>query len=328
MVEYCTMSIWGTFWNRVWVLVNTLKHGAIVWRTPMGWHEVARVLQSPCWWTPSFSWDHCNCHPCWSITQSTGNIVLENSFEWCSPCFILSSIHIAPPLHSRLVCKVVWIIGHAEVVGTSSSVAKPASSSPSCIHQLSSIDIWAASFSPPCVDHPSIPWARWTCCSLLSSLSLRPTRTRQPISPIPSISPSQYLNIRKGACIYSILCGCTPLFPVQSFNWRRTMKWAMTIPLTKKSVAMLEQLGGVPLAVPHQRWSTGAERIVSWTGAGDSGGTWPNQILCGVGVGFSVPTNFTVVSGRRHSWSSERCSALICLQRVADELKTGKCLCL
>ena len=79
-----------------------------------------------------------------------------NRMDWPSPCLILSSIHRAKPLHSWLVCNVVWIIWNAEVVGTSSSVAVPASSSPSCIHQLSSSDIWTAGFSPPCVDHSTI----------------------------------------------------------------------------------------------------------------------------------------------------------------------------
>ena len=214
VVEKCTINIWGTPWNRVWVLVNTLKHvmiANIVWVSFVGWHEVARVLQSPCWWTPSFSWDHCDCHPCWSITHSTGNIVVVNSCEWFMVCQILSSIHRAKPLHSRLVCKVVWIIRHAEVVGTSSSASKPASSSPSCIHQLCSSDIWAAGFSPPCVDYPTIPWARWTCYPLLSPLSLRSTRTRHTISPIPSIPPSQHLNVGKGTCVDIIPCGCTSL---------------------------------------------------------------------------------------------------------------------
>ena len=140
---------------------------------------------------------------------------LEWSYPW-SPCLILSSIHIAGSLHSRLVCKVVWIIWHAEVVGTSSSVPPPASSSPSCIHQISSSDIWAAGFSPPCVHHPTVPWTRRTCYSLLSFLSLRPTRTRQTISPIPSISPSQHLNMREGAGVDSIPCGCAPRWPVPS----------------------------------------------------------------------------------------------------------------
>ena len=36
-----------------------------------------------------------------------------------------------------------------------------------------------------------------------------------------------------------------------------------TIDKKKVYTAMLEQLGEVPLAVPHQRWSTGTERIVS-----------------------------------------------------------------
>ena len=36
-----------------------------------------------------------------------------------------------------------------------------------------------------------------------------------------------------------------------------------TIDKKKVYTAMLEHLGEVPLAVPHQRWSTGAERIVS-----------------------------------------------------------------
>ena len=30
MVEQCTINAWSTSWNRVWVLVNTLKHGTIV----------------------------------------------------------------------------------------------------------------------------------------------------------------------------------------------------------------------------------------------------------------------------------------------------------
>ena len=194
MVEYCTIHTCSTPWNRVWVLVDTHKHGTIVrvtWNSSGVWHEVARVLQSPCWWALSFSWDHCDCHPCWNIAHGTGGIVVVKSSKWSSsPWFVLSSIHWAEPLHSRCVCKVVWIIGHAEVVGTSSHVAIPASSSPSCIHQFSSSDIWAAGFSPPYVDHPTIPWARGTCYSLLSSLSLRSAGTRHPISPIPSIPSS------------------------------------------------------------------------------------------------------------------------------------------
>ena len=147
-----------------------------------------------------------------------------NRMDWPSPYFILSSIHRAEPLHSRCVSKVVWIIGHAEVVGTSSSVAVPASSSPSFIHQLCSSDIWAAGFPSPCVDHSTIPRTRRTCYSLFSSLSLRSTGTRQTISSIPSIPPSQHLNVGERACVDSILCGCTPLWPVQSSSWRETMK--------------------------------------------------------------------------------------------------------
>ena len=216
MVKQCTIIIWSTSWNRVWVLVNTLKHGTIVnvtWISFVVWHEVARVLQSPCWWTPSFSWDHCDCHPCWSIADSTGNIVFLNSWEWSSWLWlILSSIHRAPPLHPRLVCKVVWIIGHAEVVSTSSSVAPPASSSPSCIHELCSSDIWAAGFSPPYVDYPSIPWARWTCYSLISPLSSRSMRTRHTISPIlPSLPRSTSMYGRELVLtpflVGALLCG-------------------------------------------------------------------------------------------------------------------------
>ena len=140
-----------------------------------------------------------------------------NSSKWSlCPWLILSSIHRAVTLHSRLEFKVVWITGHAEIVGTSSNVAKPASSSPSCIHKLSSSGIWAGHFPPPCVDHPTILWTGRTCYSLLSPLSLWPTRTRHPISPIPSIPPSQHLNVREGACVDTISCGCTPMWPVQS----------------------------------------------------------------------------------------------------------------
>ena len=92
-LQQCTINIWGTPWNRVWVLVNTLKHGTIVniaWVSFVGWHEVARVLQSPCWWTASFSWDYCDFHPCWSIAHSTGNIVVMNSFEWSCSWLILN----------------------------------------------------------------------------------------------------------------------------------------------------------------------------------------------------------------------------------------------
>ena len=133
-------------------------------------------------------------------------------------------------LHSRLVCKVVWIIEHAEVVGTSSSVAPPASSSPSCIHQLSSSDIWAAVFSPLRIDHPSISCTRRTCYSLLSPPSLRPTRTRQTVSSIPSIPLLQHLNVGEGACIDIIPCRCIPLWSVQNSilqgdNWDSVLQY-------------------------------------------------------------------------------------------------------
>jgi len=187
----------------------------------VGWHEVARVLQSPCWRTPSFSWDHCNCHPCWSITHSTGNIVGMNSWEWSSHCPILNSIHIVVPLNSRLVAEIVWIIRHAEVVCCSSLLLKVWSTSPPCIYQCGARDTWAAVFSPPCVHHPTIPWTRGTCYSLLSFLSLRTTGTSYTISSIPSISPSQYLNVRERACVDIISCGCTPLWPVLSSSWKQ-----------------------------------------------------------------------------------------------------------
>ena len=54
---------------------------SLTWNSFVSRHEVARVLQSPCWWTPSFSWDHCDCHLCWSIAHGTGNIVVVNRVD-------------------------------------------------------------------------------------------------------------------------------------------------------------------------------------------------------------------------------------------------------
>ena len=218
MVKQSTISTRSTTWHWVWVFVNTLIHGARAAIPPCLWHEVARVLQSPCWWTLSFSWDHCDCHPCWSIAHSTGNIVVENSSQWCSSCFVLCSIHIVPALNSRLVAEIVWIIRHAEVVDCSSLISIPWSTSPSCIHQCGACDIWTAIFPPPCVDHSSIPWSRRTCYPLVSSLSLWSTGTRHPISSISSISSSQHLNVGEGACVHTVpstLSSSTPLGPVQ-----------------------------------------------------------------------------------------------------------------
>ena len=180
MVKQSTISTWSTTWYWVWVLVNTLIHGAMT--ITIVWHEIARVLQSPCWWTLSFSWDHCDCHPCWSIAHSTGDIVLINSREWSSSCLIPCSIHIVVPLNSRCVAEIVWIIWHAEVVGCSSLMCVVCSTNPSCIHQSGAWDIWTTAFPPPCVDHSTISWSRGTCYSLLSLLSLWSTRTRHPIS--------------------------------------------------------------------------------------------------------------------------------------------------
>ena len=66
----------------------------------------ARVLQSPCRWTMSFSWDHCDCHPRWSIAHSTGSIVFVNSWEWPTVWLILHSIHIAVTLNSGLIAEI------------------------------------------------------------------------------------------------------------------------------------------------------------------------------------------------------------------------------
>ena len=66
MVEQGTIGTGSTPWYWVWVLVNTHIHGTVTPRS-WCWHEVARVLQRPCQWTLSFSWDHCDCHPRWSI---------------------------------------------------------------------------------------------------------------------------------------------------------------------------------------------------------------------------------------------------------------------
>ena len=109
MVKQSTVSTWSATWYWVWVCVNAFIHGAMM-VTYKFWHEVARVLQSPCWWTLSFSWDHCDCHCCWSIAHSTGDIVLGNTFKWSSPWLILYSIHIIVPLNSRCVAEIVWII--------------------------------------------------------------------------------------------------------------------------------------------------------------------------------------------------------------------------
>ena len=230
MEEYCRISTSSTSWYWVWVLINTLVHGTIVVVVKYCcWHEVARVLQSPSRWTAGFSWDHHDCHPRWSIAHSTGSIVVMKSWEWSRStvtCLVLHSIHIAVTLNSRLIAEVVWIIRHAEVVGCSSPMRVIRSTSPPCIHQLSSWDIWTASFPPPCVDYSTTPWASRTLRAGYSShpsLSLWPTGTRHPISSIPSISPSQYLNVGKGTIVetaHSVPCGCTPLWPVQSSSWK------------------------------------------------------------------------------------------------------------
>ena len=171
MVKHSTISIRNTTWHWVWVLVNTLVHSTlVVIPEPCFWHEVAGVLQSPCWWTPGFSWNHGDCHPCWSIAYSTGYIVIVNSWEWCScECLILCSIHVAVSLDSRLVAEIVWIIRHAEVVGCSSLMCIPCSTNPPCIHQCGTWDTWTATFPPPCVDHSTTSRSRGTCYSLVSS---------------------------------------------------------------------------------------------------------------------------------------------------------------
>ena len=120
MVEQSTTCLRGTAWHWVRVLVNTLIHGARgVIPQSCTWHEVAWVLQSPCWWTLSFSWDHCDCHPCWSIAHSTGDIVVINSCEWHSPCLILCSIHHSCALElqayswdslDRQACRDSWLL--------------------------------------------------------------------------------------------------------------------------------------------------------------------------------------------------------------------------
>ena len=103
----------------------------------------------------------------------------------------LNSIHKAD---SSRVLMVVWIIRHAKVVGTSPMLCgSKASSTPSCIHQLSSSScIWAAGFSPPCVYHSTLPWIKGTWYSLLSLLSLRSTGTWHSIF---FHTSSQHLNV-------------------------------------------------------------------------------------------------------------------------------------
>ena len=207
------------------------------------WHEVARVFQSPCWWTLSFSWDDCDCHPCWSIAHSTGNIVVVNSSKWCSSCLILCSIHIVAPLNSRCVAEIVWIIRHAEVVGCTSLMWRVCSTSPSCIHKCGTWDTWTTTFPPSCVDHSSIPWSRRTCYSLVSPLSLRSTGTRHPISPISSISSSQHLNVGEGACVHTVLSTLsvsTPLGPVQSSSY--SVQYCRNIGFKTQALSQIPQL--------------------------------------------------------------------------------------
>ena len=95
-VEQGTIGSGSTAWYWVWVLVNTLKHGVMV--AIVGWQGVARVLQSPCWWTMSFCWYHCDCRPRWNIANGTGSIVVMNSWEWSRICVVLHSVHIVVTL--------------------------------------------------------------------------------------------------------------------------------------------------------------------------------------------------------------------------------------
>ena len=66
-------------WYWVWVLVKTLIQGVMM--ALVGWHEVTRVLQSPCWWTMSYCCNHCDYRPRWTIAHGTGSSVALNSWE-------------------------------------------------------------------------------------------------------------------------------------------------------------------------------------------------------------------------------------------------------
>ena len=233
MVKKIAICDSSATWYGFCLFVNAFVHCWMIIVSSVCLHKITRVFQSPWRRTLSFSRDHHDCFSHGNIANSAGSIVSMNCGKWSFEGLILCPVNVVSTLNSGLIAEVVWIIRHAEMVSCSSMIKIPAASNPPHIHQLSSWDIWAAWFSPPCVNYSTTPWARGTlraCCSSLSPLSLWPVGTRHSILSIPSISPLQYLNERWGAIVdtlHSIPCGDTSLWSLQSSSCKELshMHW-------------------------------------------------------------------------------------------------------
>ena len=122
------------------------------------------------------------------------------------PSVILCSIQVAGIIVSRLITQILWVIRHAQVIGTSSTVAVPASSSSSFVDQFSSWCRWAGCPSPPGVDHSTTTGTRrtlWTWWPLVSYFSVFPISARQSIT---TVSTLQQFN--SGASVIILISTC------------------------------------------------------------------------------------------------------------------------
>ena len=79
-------------------------------------------------------------------------------------------------LYSRCIARVLWVVWHAEIVGSPSFVTPLASSSSSTVDQLCSVHTRASGPPPACIYYSTVSWwTLWTRIPLLSSLSFHPS---------------------------------------------------------------------------------------------------------------------------------------------------------
>ena len=137
VVEGNTISVSMTVRQGLLVLVHTLKHGAPSDATGSSLvlgHEVSIVLPGPGGRAAVFSWDH---HHSWSsghVTHSTRYIVVVCSLEGIlilCPIYLcgISIVMVSLSISVSECGAVLWVLRHTQVVGSTSFLAYPGTSS-------------------------------------------------------------------------------------------------------------------------------------------------------------------------------------------------------